>query len=97
MSKKVSCTCITSSTCVGSFTSIHQSTVMKKMMYYNMRVRMAQRTLAEMRLSLTARQTTMQEIPEESVQKLSHSIKNVREISEAFFFSSKRCCPCEAC
>ncbi|XP_075874195.1 leucine-rich repeat-containing protein 9 isoform X2 [Nelusetta ayraudi] len=59
-----------------------ESTVMKKMMYYNMRVRMAERKLAEMRLSLTARQTTMQEIPEESLRTLSHSIKNLeRELS----------------
>lgn len=51
---------------------------MKKMMYYNMRVRMAQRTLADVRLSLTTRQTAMQEIPEESLRALSSSIKNVR-------------------
>lgn len=49
-------------------------------MYYNMRVRVAQRKLAETQLCLTARKKTMQQIPEESLRTLTHSIKNVREI-----------------
>lgn len=53
-------------------------------MYYNMRVRMAQRKLADMRLSLTTQQATMQEVPEESLRTISHSIKNVCEIGGIF-------------
>lgn len=49
-------------------------------MYYNMRVRVAERKLAETRLCLTERKKTMQQIPEESLRTLTHSIKNVREI-----------------
>lgn len=73
-------------------------------MYYNMRVRMAERKLAEMQLSLTTRQTTMQEIPEESLRTLNHSIKNVCEICQAFLkevillqCTALGCCHCEAC
>ncbi|XP_074547471.1 leucine-rich repeat-containing protein 9 isoform X2 [Halichoeres trimaculatus] len=60
-----------------------ESTVMKKMMYYNMRVRTAQRILAESRLSLMERKRTMLQIPKECVRTISHALKNLeRELSK---------------
>ncbi|XP_026155221.1 leucine-rich repeat-containing protein 9 isoform X2 [Mastacembelus armatus] len=60
-----------------------ESTVMKKMMYYNMRVRTANRTLAETRLSLIERKKTLLWLPEESIRTLTNAIKNLeRELSK---------------
>ncbi|XP_044023700.1 leucine-rich repeat-containing protein 9 isoform X2 [Siniperca chuatsi] len=60
-----------------------ESTVMKKMMYYNMRVHTAQRNLAETRLSLMERKKTMLQLPEECIRTLSHTLKNLeRELSK---------------
>uniref|UniRef100_A0A3Q3WLU9 Uncharacterized protein n=1 Tax=Mola mola TaxID=94237 RepID=A0A3Q3WLU9_MOLML len=59
-----------------------KSTVMKKMMYYNMRVRTAQRTLAETRLSLMEKKKTMLQIPEESVRAINYALKNVGAMLE---------------
>lgn len=53
-------------------------------MYYNMRVRNAQRTLAEIRLSLKERRKTMFVLPEESIRTLSHSMKNVSPVLQTF-------------
>lgn len=61
---------------------LYKSTVMKKMMYYNMRVRTAQRNLAETRLSLMERKKTILELPKESIRTLNRSFKNVGTILE---------------
>ncbi|XP_070776726.1 leucine-rich repeat-containing protein 9 [Enoplosus armatus] len=59
-----------------------ESTVMKKMMYYNMRVHTAQRNLEEIRLSLIERKKTMLQLPEECIRTLNHTLKNLeRELS----------------
>lgn len=54
------------------------------MMYYNMRVRKAQRNLAEIRLSLKERRKTMFVLPEESIRTLNHSVKNVSPVLQTF-------------
>uniref|UniRef100_UPI0037E8E735 leucine-rich repeat-containing protein 9 n=1 Tax=Semicossyphus pulcher TaxID=241346 RepID=UPI0037E8E735 len=60
-----------------------ESTVMKKMMYYNMRVRSAQRNLVETRLSLMERKKTMLQLPEECIRTINHTVKNLeRELSK---------------
>uniref|UniRef100_A0A8D3DYT0 Leucine rich repeat containing 9 n=1 Tax=Scophthalmus maximus TaxID=52904 RepID=A0A8D3DYT0_SCOMX len=60
-----------------------ESTVMKKMMYYNMRVRTAQRNLAGTRLSLIDRKKTLLQLPEDCIRTLSHALKNLeRELSK---------------
>uniref|UniRef100_A0A4W6FKF0 Leucine rich repeat containing 9 n=1 Tax=Lates calcarifer TaxID=8187 RepID=A0A4W6FKF0_LATCA len=50
-----------------------ESTVMKKMMYYNMRVRAAQRNLAATRFNLIERKKTLLQLPEECIRTLSSS------------------------
>ncbi|KAF3701209.1 Leucine-rich repeat-containing protein 9 [Channa argus] len=54
-----------------------ESTVMKKIMYYNMRVRGAQRTLAETRIRLIQRKQTLLQLPEECIRAHSHALKNL--------------------
>uniref|UniRef100_A0A8C5DWS7 Leucine rich repeat containing 9 n=1 Tax=Gouania willdenowi TaxID=441366 RepID=A0A8C5DWS7_GOUWI len=54
-----------------------ESAVLKKLMYYNMRVRNAQRNLAETQSSLREKKKALLQIPEESVRTLSHSLKSV--------------------
>lgn len=49
-------------------------------MYYNMRVRMAQRKLADTRLSLMEKKKSLLHLPEESVRKVHYSLKNVGRI-----------------
>lgn len=51
-------------------------------MYYNMRVRTAQRTLAETCLSLMEKKKTMLQIPEESVRAINYALKNVGAMLE---------------
>ncbi|KAM9708384.1 leucine-rich repeat-containing protein 9 [Menidia menidia] len=59
-----------------------ESAVLKKMMYYNMRVRTAHRNLAETLLSLTERKKTLLQLPEDCIRGLSHSLKSLeRELS----------------
>lgn len=53
-------------------------------MYYNMRVRSAQRNLAEIQLSLIERKKTMLQLPEECIRTLNHTFKNVCTILETF-------------
>uniref|UniRef100_A0A3Q3QI70 Leucine rich repeat containing 9 n=1 Tax=Monopterus albus TaxID=43700 RepID=A0A3Q3QI70_MONAL len=53
-----------------------ESTVMKKIMYYNMCVRTAQRTLAEARFSLTEKKKTLLQLPDECIRTLNHARKN---------------------
>uniref|UniRef100_A0A3P8UAJ0 Leucine rich repeat containing 9 n=1 Tax=Amphiprion percula TaxID=161767 RepID=A0A3P8UAJ0_AMPPE len=57
-----------------------ESAVMKKMMYYNMRVRTAQRNLAETQLSLIKMKKTLLQLPEECNRALSHALKCLREL-----------------
>ncbi|KAK2826054.1 hypothetical protein Q5P01_020268 [Channa striata] len=54
-----------------------ESTVMKKIMYYNMRVHGAQRTLAETRISLIERKKSLLQLPEECIRALNHVLKNL--------------------
>ncbi|XP_059209989.1 leucine-rich repeat-containing protein 9 isoform X3 [Centropristis striata] len=73
-----------------------ESTVMKKMMYYNMRVRTAQRNLAEMRISLIERKKTMLQLPEECIRTLSHALKSLeRELSKVPTGYKKSACMLE--
>ncbi|XP_028251518.1 leucine-rich repeat-containing protein 9 [Parambassis ranga] len=59
-----------------------ESAVMKKMMYYNMRVRTARRNLAQTQSSLIEKKKTLLQLPEESIRTLSHSLKCLeRELS----------------
>ncbi|XP_041810349.1 leucine-rich repeat-containing protein 9 [Chelmon rostratus] len=70
-----------------------ESTVMKKMMYYNMRVRTAQRNLAETQLSLAERKKTMLQLPEECIRTVSHALKNLEhELSKLPAGSKKSAC-----
>ncbi|XP_070836208.1 leucine-rich repeat-containing protein 9 isoform X2 [Chaetodon trifascialis] len=70
-----------------------ESTVMKKMMYYNMRVRTAQKNLAEAQLSLAERKRTMLQLPEECIRTVSHALKNLeRELSKVPASSKKSTC-----
>lgn len=57
---------------------------MKKMMYYNMRVRTAQRNLAETRFSLIEKKKTLLQLPEECIRTLNHTLKNVCTTLETF-------------
>ncbi|KAM9842946.1 leucine-rich repeat-containing protein 9 [Aulostomus maculatus] len=52
-------------------------TVIKKMMYYNMRVHTAQRHLAETRLNLLEKKKTLSRLPEEHIRTLDHNLKNL--------------------
>ncbi|XP_068582596.1 leucine-rich repeat-containing protein 9 isoform X2 [Cebidichthys violaceus] len=54
-----------------------ESTVMKKTMYYNMRVRTAQRNLAEVRLSLMERKKAMLQLPGDCIRTLNHTLKSL--------------------
>uniref|UniRef100_A0A3B4XI37 Leucine rich repeat containing 9 n=1 Tax=Seriola lalandi dorsalis TaxID=1841481 RepID=A0A3B4XI37_SERLL len=73
-----------------------ESTVMKKIMYYNMRVRTAQRNLAETRFSLIERKKTLLQLPEECVRTLSHALKNLeRELSKVLAGCKKSTCTCD--
>ncbi|XP_035529277.1 leucine-rich repeat-containing protein 9 [Morone saxatilis] len=73
-----------------------ESTVMKKMMYYNMRVRTAQRNLAETRLSLTERKKTMLQLPEECIRTVNHALKNLEhELSKGPATCKKSACTLE--
>ncbi|XP_060938945.1 leucine-rich repeat-containing protein 9 [Limanda limanda] len=70
-----------------------ESTVLKKIMYYNMRVHTAQRNLEETRLSLIERKKTLLLLPEECVRTLSHSFKNLeRELSKVLTSRKKSAC-----
>ncbi|XP_055009676.1 leucine-rich repeat-containing protein 9-like [Boleophthalmus pectinirostris] len=61
---------------------VAESTVLKKMMYYNMRVRTVQRMLAETVHKLAEKKQTVLQIPEERIRTLTYSFKNLeRELS----------------
>ncbi|XP_054470363.1 leucine-rich repeat-containing protein 9 [Anoplopoma fimbria] len=73
-----------------------ESTVMKKMMYYNMRVRTAKRNLAEVRLSLMERKKTMLQLPEECIRTLNHALKSLEgELSKVPASVKKSSCTLE--
>ncbi|TNN84206.1 Leucine-rich repeat-containing protein 9 [Liparis tanakae] len=73
-----------------------ESTVMKKMMYYNMRVHTAQRNLAEIRLSLMERKKTMLQFPEECIKTLNHALKSLEgELSKVPASCKKSASPME--
>uniref|UniRef100_A0A8C7XE01 Leucine rich repeat containing 9 n=1 Tax=Oryzias sinensis TaxID=183150 RepID=A0A8C7XE01_9TELE len=54
-----------------------EAAVMKKMMYYNMRVRSAKRNLSEKQLSLTEKKKTLLQMPEERIRTLSYALKKL--------------------
>ncbi|XP_054909202.1 leucine-rich repeat-containing protein 9 isoform X2 [Poeciliopsis prolifica] len=54
-----------------------ESAVMKKLMYYNMRVRLAQRNLGETQVALQERKKCLMKLPEECIRTLSHSLKSL--------------------
>lgn len=54
-----------------------QSAVMKKMIYYNMRVRMVQRNMVETRVCLAERKRTLLQLPEECIRTLSLELKHL--------------------
>uniref|UniRef100_A0A8C7HM58 Leucine rich repeat containing 9 n=1 Tax=Oncorhynchus kisutch TaxID=8019 RepID=A0A8C7HM58_ONCKI len=55
-----------------------ESTVIKKMMYYNMRVRTAQRNLAETQANLLENKRNLLQLPEDRIRALNYALKNVR-------------------
>ncbi|XP_041710981.1 leucine-rich repeat-containing protein 9 isoform X1 [Coregonus clupeaformis] len=60
-----------------------ESTVMKKMMYYNMRVRTAQRNLAETQANLLENKRNLLQLPEDRIRALNYALKNLEcELSE---------------
>ncbi|XP_019940178.2 leucine-rich repeat-containing protein 9 isoform X2 [Paralichthys olivaceus] len=72
---------------------VAESTVLKKMMYYNMRVHTAHRNLEETRLSLIERKKTLLQLPEECVRTLSHALRNLeRELSKVLPACKKSAC-----
>uniref|UniRef100_A0A669B307 Leucine rich repeat containing 9 n=1 Tax=Oreochromis niloticus TaxID=8128 RepID=A0A669B307_ORENI len=74
-----------------------ESAVMKKMMYYNMRVRTAQRKLAETRLSLIERKKTLSQSPEECIKTLTRALKFLeRELSVGPVSCKKPACLSES-
>ncbi|XP_029349892.1 leucine-rich repeat-containing protein 9 [Echeneis naucrates] len=76
--------------------AVAESTVMKKMMYYNMRVRTAQRKLAEVRFSMIERKKSLLQLPEESIRTLSFTLKNLeRELSKVVAGCQKSTCMLE--
>ncbi|KAM8915276.1 leucine-rich repeat-containing protein 9 isoform 2-T2 [Spinachia spinachia] len=73
-----------------------ESTVMKKMMYYNMRIRAAQRNLAEMRLTLKERNKTRKQLPEECIRTLNYALKSLEgELSKVHASCKKSACTLE--
>uniref|UniRef100_A0A3P9PLE0 Leucine rich repeat containing 9 n=1 Tax=Poecilia reticulata TaxID=8081 RepID=A0A3P9PLE0_POERE len=54
-----------------------ESAVMKKLMYYNMRVRLAQRNLRETQVALEERKKCLMKLPEECIRTLSHTLKSL--------------------
>ncbi|KAJ8341293.1 hypothetical protein SKAU_G00335840 [Synaphobranchus kaupii] len=61
-----------------------ESTVMKKMMYYNMRVKSAQRQLAKTQAKLLEHKKKAVKLPEERIRALSYAIKHLDcELTEA--------------
>ncbi|KAM4540958.1 leucine-rich repeat-containing protein 9 [Fundulus diaphanus] len=56
-----------------------ESAVMKKLMYYNMRVRSARRKLAETRVALAERKKSLMQLPEERIRTLSHALKSLEQ------------------
>nr|ARS01405.1 leucine-rich repeat-containing protein 9-like protein [Oncorhynchus nerka] len=60
-----------------------ESTVIKKMMYYNMRVRTAQRNLAETQANLLENKRNLLQLPEDRIRALNYTLKNLEcELSE---------------
>uniref|UniRef100_A0A674DX66 Leucine rich repeat containing 9 n=1 Tax=Salmo trutta TaxID=8032 RepID=A0A674DX66_SALTR len=60
-----------------------ESTVIKKMMYYNMRVRTTQRDLAETQANLLENKRNLLQLPENRIRALSYALKNLEcELSE---------------
>nr|XP_043908558.1 leucine-rich repeat-containing protein 9-like [Solea senegalensis] len=53
-----------------------ESTVVKKVMYYNMRARIARRNLAETQVQLMERKKVLLQLPEKYIRILSHALKN---------------------
>ncbi|XP_056151358.1 leucine-rich repeat-containing protein 9 [Lampris incognitus] len=67
-----------------------KSTVMKKLMYYSMCVRTAQRKLEETQARLMEQKKTQLQLPEERIRTLSYALKNLEdELSEAQASSRK--------
>ncbi|XP_047249203.1 leucine-rich repeat-containing protein 9 isoform X2 [Girardinichthys multiradiatus] len=56
-----------------------ESAVMKKLMYYNMRVRSTRRNLTETQAELTERKKSLMQPPEEWIRTLSHALKNLEQ------------------
>ncbi|XP_029982636.1 leucine-rich repeat-containing protein 9-like isoform X2 [Sphaeramia orbicularis] len=72
---------------------VAEATVMKKMMYYNMRVRTAHRDLAEIKLSLTEKKKILLQIPEESIRTINYTLKNLeRDLSNVQVGRKKSTC-----
>uniref|UniRef100_A0A8C7XFC1 Leucine rich repeat containing 9 n=1 Tax=Oryzias sinensis TaxID=183150 RepID=A0A8C7XFC1_9TELE len=67
-----------------------EAAVMKKMMYYNMRVRSAKRNLSEKQLSLTEKKKTLLQMPEERIRTLSYALKKVCTFLKTFLKNELR-------
>uniref|UniRef100_A0A3B4DQA9 Leucine rich repeat containing 9 n=1 Tax=Pygocentrus nattereri TaxID=42514 RepID=A0A3B4DQA9_PYGNA len=69
-----------------------ESTVMKKMMYYNMRVRYVQRRFDETEAKLQQQKKQRMQRPEQSIKTLSYTLKHL-ELSEILATGRKGVCP----
>ncbi|KAM6961269.1 leucine-rich repeat-containing protein 9 [Aplochiton taeniatus] len=75
---------------------VAESIVMKKMMYYNMRVRTAQRHLAKIHSSLLQYKKTLLQLPEERIRTLSNAHKHLEcELAEVQAMCRKSARPWE--
>ncbi|XP_037394804.1 leucine-rich repeat-containing protein 9 [Pygocentrus nattereri] len=71
-----------------------ESTVMKKMMYYNMRVRYVQRRFDETEAKLQQQKKQRMQRPEQSIKTLSYTLKHLElELSEILATGRKGVCP----
>ncbi|XP_036398728.1 leucine-rich repeat-containing protein 9 [Megalops cyprinoides] len=66
-----------------------ESTVMKKIMYYNMRVKSAQRQLAKTQAKLLEHKRKLQKVPEERIRALNYALKSL-EYEQAVHRTSAR-------
>lgn len=66
---------------------MRQSTVLKKTMYYTMRVRCAQRQFDELKAKFRQQRKDQLQLPEERIHVLTHMLRNVSiQFVHSFFF-----------
>jgi len=60
-----------------NYGNVYQSTVMKKIMYYTMRVRYAQRQFDDLKAKLNQQRRDQTQLPEERIRVLAHMLRTV--------------------